>query len=70
MPVSCTRCQKIFKFQYLLVRHLNRKNPCKLVEKKKRYQKDTGAKKRYQKDTKKIPAAKKRYQKDTGRKKI
>lgn len=57
MPVSCTRCQKIFKFQYLLVRHLNRKNPCKLVEKKK----DTKKIPEPKKDTKKIP---KRYQEE------
>ena len=32
MPsVNCLRCQKEFKFPYLLKRHMERKNPCKVV---------------------------------------
>tara|TARA_B100001057_G_C22717573_1_gene898378 strand:+ start:293 stop:1213 length:921 start_codon:yes stop_codon:yes gene_type:complete len=33
MTVSCPKCNKEFKHPYLLKRHLNRKNPCKQVEK-------------------------------------
>ena len=30
--IQCERCLKKFKYQYLLKRHLQRKNPCKVVE--------------------------------------
>ena len=30
--IKCERCLKTFKYQYLLKRHLQRKNPCKLVK--------------------------------------
>ena len=32
--INCLRCNKEFKFNYLLVRHNNRKYPCKQVEEK------------------------------------
>ena len=32
--IKCVRCKKEFKFNYLLVRHNNRKYPCKRVEEK------------------------------------
>ena len=31
MPVSCSRCNKVFKFPYLLDKHYDRKKPCKRV---------------------------------------
>ena len=32
--IKCLRCNKEFKYNYLLVRHSNRKFPCKRVEEK------------------------------------
>ena len=56
MPlIQCERCLKTFKYQYLLKRHLNRKNPCKVVEFDKIDKIDKNVSKMYQNVSKMYP---------------